>query len=270
MPGLKFPCPHCKQSLEAPEEMLGETISCPSCQGSIEIPDPRRQRPAPHPPQSTKAALAHPQEQQPMHAASTADDPHIANALAHLSSLLVPNETMVAYAVQRRLFALTHRRALVFATSGRFIGMERGSFGGFTPQDVRWQDLKDARIRVGIFGAEIIIEALSSPDLAVSGSSRTIRFGGLRKDEAQAVYRICQTQEQSWREKRRLRELEELRAKSGGIQLGTPAAGAFPQQTQPGSPDAATRLQQAKEMLDKGLISDSEFETIKARVIGSI
>jgi DNA-directed RNA polymerase subunit RPC12/RpoP len=42
----KFDCPHCGQSLEAPEDMLGETIDCPSCNGKLELPKPE---PAPPP-----------------------------------------------------------------------------------------------------------------------------------------------------------------------------------------------------------------------------
>jgi len=44
-----------------------------------------------------------------------------------------------------RRFALTHGRALVAATTGRLIGMQRGLFGGVHPSSVRWQDLKEAR-----------------------------------------------------------------------------------------------------------------------------
>ena len=40
MPDFKFKCPHCEQSLEAPEDMLGETIECPACRGSIQLPTP--------------------------------------------------------------------------------------------------------------------------------------------------------------------------------------------------------------------------------------
>jgi hypothetical protein len=63
-------------------------------------------------------------------------------------------------------------------------------------------------------------------------------------------------------------EIEELRAKSGGIQPG--ASQLFPDQpqAQAGSADATGRLQRAKEMLDKGLITDSE--TIKARILGNL
>jgi len=41
MSDFKFNCPHCEQSLEAPEEMLGQTIECPSCNGSILLPKPK-------------------------------------------------------------------------------------------------------------------------------------------------------------------------------------------------------------------------------------
>jgi hypothetical protein len=184
-----------------------------------------------------------------------------------LRSLLIDSENVLAVAVQRRLFALAHRRTLVAATSGRFIAMRRGFFKDFYPEDVRWQDLKDVRLQVGVFGADLTVAALNSPDLAVAGKSRVLQFKGLRKQEAEKVYRMCQANEQAWREKRRLRELEELRAKSGGIQLGDARGpGIAPDVIA----DPAARLQQAKEMFDKGLIKDSEYETIKARIIGNI
>lgn len=182
-------------------------------------------------------------------------------AWSYLESMLVAGETIQESTVQRRLFALTHRRALVAATSGRLIGMTRGLIGGFSPVDLRWQDIKTAHIKAGIFGSTLTVTALTQPDLASSGGIRGIQFSGLRKKEAQAIYRICQAQEQAWREKRRQRELEELRAKSGGFQASIGDAA----RTNTESP--LERLQKAKAMLDQGLISDSEYEAIKAKVI---
>ena len=34
----KFECPHCTQSVEAPEEMIGSMVDCPTCKKSIVIP----------------------------------------------------------------------------------------------------------------------------------------------------------------------------------------------------------------------------------------
>jgi hypothetical protein len=196
------------------------------------------------------------------------DDPRLDRFLTQLHSILVPGETLEAFAVQRRLFALTHRRMLVAATSGRYIIISRGLLGGFTPRDVRWQDISDARVRVGIFGADITVASHGSSDLASAGrATGSDTVIGLRVKEAQRVYRVCQAQEQAWREKRRMRELDEMRAKSGGIQLGASMNAAQPTG---GDDDAVARLQRAREMLDKRLITDSEYETIKAKIVGQL
>jgi hypothetical protein len=48
MSDFKINCPHCQQSLEAPEDMMGETIECPSCTGTIHLPSPEP-KPQPRP-----------------------------------------------------------------------------------------------------------------------------------------------------------------------------------------------------------------------------
>ncbi len=196
-------------------------------------------------------------------------EPRLVQALEQLSSLLVPGETIEAYAVQRRLFALLHRRELVAATSGRLIHMKRGLFGGFQPTSVRWQDLKEVRVQVGVLGARLIVYFFGSPDLAIAGQEQGLTFRGLLKDQAEAVYRVCQAQDQAWREKRRVRELEEMRARSGGIQLGASGTGAA-QSASGATEDTVARLEKAKAMLDKGLISDAEFEALKARIVNTL
>jgi hypothetical protein len=190
-----------------------------------------------------------------------------------IRTLLIPGERLESHAVQRRLFALTHRRIVVGASSGRLIAVQRGLVSGFTVQDIRWQDLRDAQLQVGIFGATLTVSADQGNDLAgAEGTVRVMTLTGLRKDQAQEVYRACQFQEQAWREKRRVRELEELRAKSGGVHLGGMGGmGGIPAG---GGDDAArsphARLQRAKEMLEQGLLSDAEYEQVKARILGEL
>lgn len=190
-------------------------------------------------------------------------------ALGDLRSVLIAGETIQAWAIQRRVFALTHRRLLVAATSGRLIIITRPLLGGFQLVTVRWQDLEEVTLRVGVLGADLGIRAGKATDLASLGTQGTqrVELRGLRKTEAQAVYRICQAQDQAWREKRRVRELEELRARSGGIQVmsGSSLAGA----SAAAGDDAVRRLQEAKRLLDAGLITDAEYEAIKARIASS-
>jgi hypothetical protein len=200
--------------------------------------------------------------------AAEEESPHITGALAHLKAMLVPGETLEAYAVQGRAFALTKRRVLIAATSGRFISMSRGLFGSFTPADMRWQDLEDVHLRVGILGADVVVRAMQREDLASAAHmERVLGATGLRKDQAERVYRVCQAQSQAWREKRRIRDLDELRAKSGGLQLGAPgySGGGSPSDATGGDP--VTRLQRAKQMLAEGLITDAEYESIKAKIV---
>jgi hypothetical protein len=199
-------------------------------------------------------------------------EPGLRKALDHLQSVLIAGESLEAWAVQRRVYALQHRRLLVAATSGRLICIARNLLGGFDLRDLRWQDLEEVRLQVGIFAANLFVRSGRAADLASQGASgsHTMEFRGLRSAQAEAVYRICQTQDQAWREKRRIRELEELRARAGGIQLGTASAAAAATGAAAGAPsEAMRRLQEAKQMLEAKLITDSEYEAIKARIFAS-
>src|ERR1700691_2634225 len=158
---------------------------------------------------------------------AAADNLALSTALATLQGLLTSGETLEAWAAQRRLYALTHRRALIAATSGRFIWLKRRLLGGYDSADIRWQDLKETRISAGILSADLTLVAQSSTDLNIGSEvNRVWTFRGLCKDQAQAIYRICQQHDQVWREKRRIRELEELRARSGGVQFNGAPTGA--------------------------------------------
>src|SRR5580658_11307374 len=177
-------------------------------------------------------------------------DGGLARALATVQGLLTSGETLEAWAAQRRIYALTHRRVCIAATSGRFIYLQRRLFGGYDSADIRWQDLKEARISAGIIAADLTLVAQSSSDLNIGAEvNRVWSFEGLHKDQAQAMYRICQQHDQVWREKRRVRELEELRAKSGGVQISNGAGY--------GAASAAGG-------------GESELESIKAKIVSGL
>lgn len=177
------------------------------------------------------------------------------DALKSLQGILTVGEKVLYYAIQRRLFAIFSRRVLIAATNGRVIVITRGLFGGFTMQDYRWQDIADSKISTGVFGADLVLVVIGG---------RTCLVNGLRKEQASALYRHAQAEEQSWREKLRVRQIEEMRARSGGVHIGSTSAAASA-----GTP-VSSRLAQAKQMLTDGLISDSEYEAIKAKIVSEI
>jgi hypothetical protein len=203
-----------------------------------------------------------------------ATDRGVYDALEAFRALLIPGEEIEAMAVQRRLFALTHRREAVAATSGRLIIVHRNLIAGYKPADCRWQDVHQSAVTVGIFGATLTITASFGNDLAMDqqGGARVLGLNGLRKDEAREVYRVCQAREQAWREKRRVRELEEMRAKAGGIQFAGGGGGmsGFSAGGDQGTQSLTARLQRAKEMLDSGLLTDAEFEQVKAKILAEL
>jgi hypothetical protein len=162
-----------------------------------------------------------------------ATDSGLSAALATLQGLLTSGETLEAWAAQRRLYALTHRRAVI--------------------------------------AADLTLVAQNNSDLNIGAQvNRVWTFEGLHKDQAQAMYRICQQDDQVWREKRRVRELEELRARSGGVQISGGQAGYGSTDAAGAESEPTRRLRQAREMLDSKLISDSEFESIKAKIVSGL
>ena len=203
-------------------------------------------------------------------AETSAAEARVVGLLGHVRELLVPGEQIEAWATQRRLFALWHRRVLVVATSGRLVVFARNLIAGYQMHDVRWQDLHSAHIRVGLWGADLTIGHFESTDLAIAERpSHSDAIRGLRKAQAEDVYRLCQAHDQAWREKRRIRDLEEMRARAGGVQIGAGAPAAALAAS--GSVSEPTeRLQRARDMLAKGLITDSEYEGIKARIISGL
>jgi hypothetical protein len=209
-------------------------------------------------------------------------DRGLATARAELTTLLVAGENAVAFAPQHRLYALFHRRNVAAATTGRFIFITRRLLGGYDPLAVRWQDLKDVSLTVGMFTASVTIaySANLSDTASGEGETRTIRIGGLRIEPAQALYRECQAQDQAWREKRRVRAIEEMRARAGGVQIATgvyPSGGTeraieapLPSPASATPDDPTQRLSRARDMLRQGLITDSEYEAIKAKIVGAL
>ncbi len=190
----------------------------------------------------------------------------IAKAIGKLRSVLTSGEVVQEDVFQLRLWALTHRRALVATTDRRIIFFRRGLLGGFNMTDFQWQDVRNAHVKEhffpAYFGADLII---------VSTDGRRVKMQGLDSGKARKIYAYAQAQEQAWREKNRIREIEELRAKSGGITLnGSGSPVSAPAAAPAGTEDVTKKLKEAKELLDGGAISDVEFETIKARLLNNM
>ena len=187
----------------------------------------------------------------------------VSKAEAQLRTTLMATETPVVLGVQHRAFALLSRRALVAITDSRIITVQRGLFGGFKMTDVQWKDLKDVTIEQNILpnlcGSNLEFSHLNPgvPHLAVDG---------VPSETASRIYSRSQAEEQAWEEKRRVRAMEEVRAAAGGVVVHT-AAPTAPTAAVPAGNRMFAEIQQAKQLLDAGTISDAEFQEMKSKIL---
>lgn len=185
-----------------------------------------------------------------------------------VSSTLMSGETVVAQAVQFRVFAFFNRRAFVAITNSRIIKISRGLFGGFKMVDIQWKDLRDVQIEENVLsdlcGSNLIFKNPAIPFLEVSG---------IKSNIASTMYSKAQFEEQAWEEKRRVRAMEEQRARAGGIVVNTGQgneAVAAPAAPISESNRIFGEIEKAKQLLDMGAISDSEFQEMKSKILGKL
>ncbi|WP_421936591.1 SHOCT domain-containing protein [Phenylobacterium sp.] len=183
-------------------------------------------------------------------------------ARATLKSTLMTGEQVVAEAVQHRVFALFRRRIVIAITSSRILTVQRGLLGGFKMADMQWKDLKDVRLEQNIL--EVLCGSNLAFDSLLPGHAGFI-IDGVPCEAATAMYAKAQYEEQAWEEKRRVRGLEETRAASGGVMIGS-ADGTGGG----GSDRMVEEIRKAKELLDAGAISDTEFQEMKAKILGRV
>lgn len=180
---------------------------------------------------------------------------------ALLDKTLMAGETVVARAMQLRVFALFKRRAAIAITSSRILVVQRGLLGGFKMADMQWKDLKDVRLE------QNILEGLCGSNLAFDSlllGHAGIAVDGVPSEAAAGMYAKAQYEEQAWEEKRRVRGLEETRAASGGVTIG----GADGLGGSGASDRMVEEIRKAKQLLDEGAVSDAEFQEMKAKILG--
>lgn len=186
------------------------------------------------------------------------------------SGVLMPNETVLAVAActefARWWFLPPHG---VVVTDHRVLVVKLGLFGGMNFQDFHWEHVQDVHLSVGMMSALVRITAAASKSgmqtHAVATGTRTLTSDSLAKDEAQAVYRIGQQMEQTWRERQRARYMEEQR-----VGYATPFVAASISSPGAAPGDVASRVAQLNSLKDQGLITQSEYDARKAEIIRSI
>jgi hypothetical protein len=181
---------------------------------------------------------------------------------AEVAAILTPNEEII-YIVLQNPTAITVKKDAVVVTSNRIILYKPGVLGRISFVDFQWRDVVSVKMNQGMLSTEITVE---------NTSGQAQRVGNLEKGQAKRLYGIAQQFEQEWRERRRVREMEENRARSGGVFLGSMPFSAGPAVPTPAEPaeDPVQRMAKAKAMWDQGLITETEYQALKAKILSTM
>jgi hypothetical protein len=121
--------------------------------------------------------------------------------------------------------------------------------------DYIWRDLQDVHLKEDIMGSTLTMRTINDLQFSVNY---------LPKQQARKLYSMAQEMEMKVREERRVRELEDKRASSGGVFMQS-----APQQPsqEVESSDPMKSLATLKEMFEGGLITEGEFNSKKAEIL---
>lgn len=184
-------------------------------------------------------------------------------AFHQIKTTLMTDEQVVAQGIQHRIFGLFARRAVVAITNSRIIIVRRGILGGFKMSDIQWKDLADAKLEQNVLenicGSNLMFKHLNANALWMA-------VDGIDTETASTIYSRAQSEEHAWEEKRRVRAMEEVRAAAGGVVVhNAPQSNATPQ----AGNRMLAEIQEAKKLLDAGVISDAEFQEMKSKILAA-
>lgn len=193
---------------------------------------------------------------------SSQPDDVVAASLERVRALCIQGEDVRYIAVQRKpIFTISPDS--IAATTRRLIYIQAGMLGKASVHDWIWRDIADVSISEGIVAAKVIVRVVGLAPFFVDY---------IPKECARALYRIAQEQEDLAREERRIREMEESRARAGGVNIvngfGQPAhTNSITGGSGATANDPVEALKRLRAMREEGLISDSEYEAKRADIV---
>lgn len=260
MADFQFNCSSCNQVLTVDEEAVGIAVSCPMCSNEISVPQlssaatepiPPTLEPTPSPEQSDSGTFSSVKE----YLNENQDPVLVKQVLDETNQILTSGENVIYIAVQKKPIANFSPDSVVL-TNKRFIIWKPKLFGmkkSFS--DYIWRDLQDVHLKEDIMGSTLTMRTINDLQFSVNY---------LPKQQARKLYSMAQEMEMKVREERRVRELEDKRASSGGVFMQS-----APQQPsqEVESSDPMKSLATLKEMFEGGLITEGEFNSKKAEIL---
>ena len=195
---------------------------------------------------------------------------HSQQSLLKKVSPFLTREEQVMFATTQKILRPTFTRRSIVLTNRRVIVFRKGLIRFGIETEFIWRDLKEVKHKDGLLRATVTLTFLAREregEEARKEELRECRF--LPKAAAKRACALAQEMEEKALEERRVREIEEKRAESGGVTMHSSAA--YPQPHPPvAAEDPAAKLGKLKNMMEAGLISQEEFEKKKAEVLSEM
>ncbi|PLW79782.1 hypothetical protein C0585_05970 [Candidatus Woesearchaeota archaeon] len=179
----------------------------------------------------------------------------IDKVLEEVNHLLTKDEEHLHLARQKKPIG-NMLPSTIIVTNRRIIHHKPTLFG-LTFEDYRWGQLQDVHISEKLLGAELVF----------TFADNTVQITHLPKDAAKKIYQIAQEREEEWVGKRRQRNLDEMRAKSGAAMINV---GTNDSAKEESKPDIKSKLRELKEFLEEGLITEEEYNSKKEVLLKDI
>ena len=185
----------------------------------------------------------------------------IEKVLPKVQEYCTSNEEVQYIAVQKKTLGVNFSPDCIALTNKRIILIRPKSFGlSLDFKDFSWMNVADVHMKEGVFAATITIKTTSG---------QTDSMEDIPKAQARRLYRFAQEMEETKKEERRQRDLEDKRAiAGGGITINTPSH--QPQATAAPVEDPMEKLTKLKSMLDMGILTQAEFDAKKADILSEM
>jgi len=186
------------------------------------------------------------------------DEDLLENALENIKKLFTKGEKHMCSAIQKKPIAniLPH---MLIVTNKRVIKHEPKILKSVF-DDYLWMNLLDAHLSDHIFGSRLIFEF----------ENGNIIINHLPKNQAKKIYCIAQEKEEEWIEKKRLRGMEEEKAKSGASHIVVGNHPSNEESNDNSKLNLKKKLLELKELLDEELITQDEYQNKKSQILKGI
>lgn len=184
------------------------------------------------------------------------DPAFVAKVATRVRELCTKNEEILYIAIQSKPIANFTPDSVVL-TNRRFMIFRPKLLGRMSFVDCLWRDCKDVHVNENMIGATISLTG-------VNGHVELLDY--IPKAQARMIYRHAQEQEELAFHTRRNMHMEELQAGADKTVINQAIGATMPQQTQ-AAIDPVAKLTQLKQLLDSGIIEQSEFDAKKAELL---